>query len=311
MRIIRAGYEIIPRDGERGNLSAIELAARTCYKSEDKIAEGSADRMVQSLIQRKHNAMLEHGDYVFALDPDIVDNVRATLQRIAEMDGRAIQLTLTSKTRPVISGNIRAWRELMECNTCVRWYFAGHIDRLYTQDILPEEEEPDARVRPLGYGDLRSPLERWAHLRQTVRFTVDRGVTHEFVRHREMSFAQESTRWCNYSQGRFGKEITVIEPCTLAKDTEAYSLWKRACMSAETAYFTLLNEGLLPQEARAVLPHSTKAELVMTGTLSQWQHFFNLRALEMTGKAHPQAVEVAKPLLIEMANRFRGVIRVE
>ena len=107
---------------------------------------------------------------------------------------------------------------------------------------------------------------------------------------------------------RFGREISVIEPCYLAPHTEPYDLWKRQCMSAETAYFTELNLGLQPQEARAVLPTSTKTELVMTGTLGQWDHFFDLRARQITGPAHPQASELALPLMLDMAERFPDVI---
>ena len=132
-------------------------------------------------------------------------------------------------------------------------------------------------------------------------------MSHEFVRHRVMSFAMESSRYCNYSQERFNREITVIEPCYLVPHTEPYDLWKRSCMTAETAYFTLLNMGLAPQEARAVLPHSTKTELVMTGTLGMWKHFFDLRARQITGKAHPQAVEAAEPLMQEMTALFPDV----
>jgi thymidylate synthase (FAD) len=137
-----------------------------------------------------------------------------------------------------------------------------------------------------------------------VRFTIDRGISHEFVRHRVMSFSQESTRYCNYSQGKFGREITVIAPCYLVEGSQPYELWRRSCMSDEVEYFTLLNMGLSPQEARAVLPNSTKTELMMTGTIRQWDHFFDLRARQLTGPAHPQAVEVAEPLMQEMVERW-------
>ena len=200
--------------------------------------------------------------------------------------------------RYIVSGNIRAWLELFGYGSLAGRYFIGHFDPVFIRDMgfIDEDAEPDSRVRQIHYADLRVPSEKLAHLRQTVRFTVDRGVSHEFVRHRKMSFCQESTRYCNYADERFDREITVIRPCYLDEDTEGYALWKRQCMSAETAYFALLNFGLLPQEARAVLPTSTKTELVMTGNLRAWQHFFDLRAKRLTGAAHPQAEEVAVPL---------------
>ena len=132
------------------------------------------------------------------------------------------------------------------------------------------------------------------HCSFTVKFICDRGVSHEIVRHRLASYCQESTRYCNYGKDQFGSEITVIEPCYLNKDTFAYDEWKEACRRAETAYFNLLNWGLSPQEARAVLPNSLKTEVVMTANIREWRHFLRLRT--STG-AHPQIREIATPLL--------------
>jgi len=141
-----------------------------------------------------------------------------------------------------------------------------------------------------------------------LRFVCDRGVTHEIVRHRLASYCQESTRYCNYSNEQFGAEITVIEPCFLVGDYEAYSLWKRESMDTETGYRTMRNMKHPAQECRGLLNLTTKTELVMTGNLRAWNHFFNLRARQITGPAHPQAVELAVPLMHEMARRFPDVI---
>lgn len=135
------------------------------------------------------------------------------------------------------------------------------------------------------------------HCSFTVKFTCDRGVSHEIVRHRMASYCQESTRYCNYGRGDFGSEITVIEPCYLNKDTFAYDEWKASCRRAEAAYFNLLNWGLSPQEARAVLPNSLKTEVVMTANIREWRHFLKLRTSKA---AHPQMREVATQLLSEL-----------
>lgn len=132
------------------------------------------------------------------------------------------------------------------------------------------------------------------HCSFTVKFICDRGVSHEIVRHRLASYCQESTRYCNYSKGGFGSEITVIEPCYLNAGTLAYDTWKQACANAEKAYFDLLNWGLTPQEARAVLPNSLKTEVVMTANIREWRHFLKLRCSKA---AHPQMREVATLLL--------------
>lgn len=132
------------------------------------------------------------------------------------------------------------------------------------------------------------------HVSVTVRFIVDRGVSHEIVRHRIASYSQESTRYCNYANDQFNGEITVIKPLFFDEDTEGYKHWWQACKYAEDKYFQLLNYGCSPQEARTVLPNSLKTEVVMTANLREWRHFLKLR----TGAgAHPQMVEVARLLL--------------
>ena len=139
--------------------------------------------------------------------------------------------------------------------------------------------------------------------RVSIRFICDRGVSHEFVRHRVMSFAQESTRYCNYSKDKFGNEITFISPCWLP-DVKAKECFEYILQKTEQAYFHLLQEGWLPQQARAVLPNSLKTELVMTGFVDDWKHFFLLRSsIASSGKPHPQAEELAQPLMIEFINK--------
>ncbi|MCC8043877.1 MAG: FAD-dependent thymidylate synthase [Clostridiales bacterium] len=128
----------------------------------------------------------------------------------------------------------------------------------------------------------------------TVRFTVDRGISHELVRHRIASFSQESTRYCNYSKDGFGNEITVIKPCFLQEDTLGYAIWESTCEHTEKSYFDMLGCGCTPQEARSVLPNSLKTEVVMTCNIREWRHFLLLRCSKT---AHSQMREVATQLL--------------
>lgn len=139
------------------------------------------------------------------------------------------------------------------------------------------------------------------HASVTVKFVVDRGVSHEIVRHRLAAYCQESTRYCNYSTGVFGKEITVIKPMFLEENTPDYSRWYQSCQYAENSYIALLDMGATPQEARAILPNSLKTEVVMTANLREWRHFFRLRTAPA---AHPQMREVTIPLL----RRFQELI---
>lgn len=135
------------------------------------------------------------------------------------------------------------------------------------------------------------------HYSFTVKFIVDRGVSHEIVRHRLASYCQESTRYCNYSKDKFGTEITVIKPCFWDKEDKKYSIWINSMKNAEQSYFKAINEGATPQEARSALPNSLKTEVVMTANLREWRHFLKLRTSQY---AHPQIREVAIPLLKEL-----------
>ena len=145
------------------------------------------------------------------------------------------------------------------------------------------------------------------HSSLSVKFVVDRGVSHELVRHRIASFAQESTRYCNYSKDKFGNEITVILPCFfdtgmgILSNSLVYQEWKLACECAEERYFNLLKMGATPQQARTVLPNSLKTEITITANYREWRNFFKLR---VPNTAHPQMREVTIPLLRELKNRL-------
>ncbi|HAK58095.1 MAG TPA: FAD-dependent thymidylate synthase [Lachnospiraceae bacterium] len=142
----------------------------------------------------------------------------------------------------------------------------------------------------------------------TVRFTCDRGVTHEIVRHRIASYSQESTRYCNYTSDKFGNEISVIDLASGFEydlnnedDLKKYNIWKRSMEESEKAYFEMLDAGATPQEARSVLPNSLKTEIVITMNLRSWRNFFKLR----TDKAaHPQMREVALIALREFKEKL-------
>ena len=139
------------------------------------------------------------------------------------------------------------------------------------------------------------------HYGLTVRFVVDRGVSHEIVRHRMASYAQESTRYCNYSKDKFDGQIGVICPEEIKKDKIRAEAWEAACGMGERVYLALIGDHVSPELARSVLPHSLATELVMTANLREWLHFLALRAVGTTGKPHPQIRQVALPMLRELA----------
>ena len=167
-----------------------------------------------------------------------------------------------------------------------------------SEDKITEDSAKDF-VRGLikrGHG---SPIE---HGSITVRFIIDRGVSHEFVRHRLASFMQSSTRYLNYGTDKYDHEITVIDINPFVpRDTPAYDNWLDSCMSAEAHYLAMLEAGCKPEMARSVLPNSLMTNLTITANYREWRHILDLRCSE---RAHPQIQQVCRPLLDELRERL-------
>ena len=226
MYVTEAGYEIIAPspligEGRRQLYRTIELAGRTCYKSEDKITDDSAAAFVASIVKMGHEAMLEHASV-------------------------------------------------------------------------------------------------------SVRFTMDRGLSHEIVRHRMAAFAQESTRWCNYSKGKFGNGCTFVLPRDAVLDEQTRKQggdaeiaaqnvhkilkeWCAACKDAEEHYMRLLEMGASPEIARGVLPNALKTDIVVTANLREWRHIFKMRAVTTYGRPHPQMKQLMHDLLADFAKAMPEV----
>lgn len=162
-----------------------------------------------------------------------------------------------------------------------------------SEDKITAESAIPFVKKILGSGHL-SVIE---HVSATVRIICDRGVTHEIVRHRLASYSQESTRYANYSDQKFGNEITVIRPCFWDESSDEYQMWLAAMHHAEHAYMALIAKGASAQQARSVLPNSLKTEIVVTCNVREWRHIFSLRCAP---SAHPQMKEVMLPLLGKM-----------
>ena len=139
------------------------------------------------------------------------------------------------------------------------------------------------------------------HVWMTVRFITDRGISHELVRHRIASFAQESTRYCNYSKNKFGNEITVIRPAFWEEDSKCYREWNIAMILAENHYIRLLKHGARPEQARSVLPNSLKTEIVISANMREFRHILKLRCSKT---AHPLMRALMLPLLVELVNKI-------
>jgi thymidylate synthase (FAD) len=284
MKLIESSVQIIE---EKDPYKMIELAGRTCYKSEDKITENSAKEFVDRMIKLGHGAMLEHGTIYLTIDGE-----DPNLSRI--------------QSNPHTKVNLVPYEVLTEDNYTISYkaYITTNLRVLIENNL---KELLCYQVEPTEHHEKRI----------TAKFICDRGVSHEFVRHRVFSFAQESQRYCNYSKDKFNNELTFIKPTWLNIPTGDYTYWDGDwcdidnmkiqlpsdngvadnflwCLNnAGMQYRLLINKGLKPQEARGVLPNATKTELVMTGFESDWEHFFKLRC---SGAAHPDAKKLADEL---------------
>ncbi len=303
MRLIKPTFEIIPQsEGLEGIYRQIELAGRTCYKSEDKITDTSAKEFVERMIKSGHCAMLEHGTVYL---------------KILHIDKYSCSLTKYENNKYSKYKSLYADKDDVQGD--ITYYSDYYVTTNYR--VLLE----NGWLNDLKY--ICEPTE-FHEKRTTVKFICDRGVSHEFVRHRVFSFAQESTRYCNYSKDKFDG-VTFIEPIwldTIHEDTYT-NIFLQSITHAESAYLDLLkqwdnkiedkryksgykNNPWTPQQARSVLPNSLKTELVMTGFNSDWDkqllqiihkgstynHTKGFIGLRDDDKAHPQARELAKPL---------------
>ena len=292
MKIIEPYFEFID---EPDPLKKIEICGRVCYKSESKITSDSAETFVKNLIRSGHESVLEHAVYIVLCDDTDAGIFNRICNTIERRNGGRVFLKSTQKRRNIISGNVRAWRDFMRECEALRAYpkFLTLFGGVLFDDVNPRQYWKPTRAYFIDKSDLL-PEERDAHYTETVRFVVDRGISHEIVRHRTASFSQESTRYCNYSGDKFGSEITVIRPFFWNDDPEKFEIWKNAMAAAEKAYNDLIAAGATAQEARSVLPNSLKTEIVMTMNMREWRHFFKLRTAPA---AHPQMREVAVPML--------------
>ena len=295
MKLINSKVEILEPTGYTIDdiYKQIEIAGRTCYKSEDKITPTSAKEFVDRMIKSGHGAMLEHGT-VYLDIPNSAGNYNLVPFFASNPYSKVVIKPLDDRVHNYITTNFRVIVE--------------NFAEEYIPDVLQYICEPT----------------EFHEKRISVRWTCDRGVSHEFVRHRVFSFAQESTRYCNYSKDKFGNELTFIIPTwlsipegnytycdgdwvdvnkqviQLSEDEVNIHSFLNTLDCSEYQYTMLMNAGWKPQQARQILPNALKTELVMTGFESDWKHFFELRC---DTAAHPDARKLALELYSKLYNK--------
>ena len=288
MKLINPSVE---RIHESDPFKKIEKVGRTCYKSEDKITEGSARKFYHGLVNRQHTAMVEHAVFVFQFDDDegyyFLKSQAPKHLNFTEDNGRYL-----------ISGNLRAINELYSFPLCAAVYDVDP-ELVYNETVKAYLENciiTNKSARVVDFLTLPNITERefMNHFYMTFLFVTDRGVSHEIVRHREASYAQESTRYCNYVKEQFGGELTFTKPTgwDSLPDHIKFS-YAKSWESSEIEYDYLIRHGQTPQQARAVLPNALKTEIIMTACAGELEHFFDLRSRGTTGAPHPDIKVVA------------------
>lgn len=317
MKLIESSVEFLKQeDGLDGMKKHIESCGRTCYKSEGKIKEGSAEKFVNAMINSHHGAMLEHGTVYLSVPYDTKRDYQIDGYSIYSADHVIPRIGAQYAMNPYSKVVQNPSKQTHEITTNLR--------------VLVE----NGWVDDLQY--ICEPTE-YHEKRYTLRIVCDRGVTHELVRHRTFSFAQESSRYCNYCDDKkFGKELTFISPSwfdyeeavkcyetfisltdaqqhsvinmiydvnkanDLSEGEDEYAqrirnelMMMYDMMLSEKVYMRLIENGYQPQQARHVLPTMIKSEICMTGFASEWRFFFDLRLFGKTGQPHPDMLRIA------------------
>lgn len=271
MNLVESSTQILQQDG--GSIASmmkfITKVGYTCYKTNKEITDKVAAKFVDGLIKSGHGAMLEHGTVFLAIPAEKMKNEQVSrivsnlisyhlwTRYTEKIMNDKVYLIIVTNFRVIVENNLQQFMKDY-------WY-------------IPTQDE--RKCRP------------------TVKFITDRGVSHESVRHRTLSFAQESTRYCNYLKNRFNASVTFIQPDWIKPEDQAE--FEEDCATIEKLYFKWVNKGYPAQLSRYFLINGTKTELVITGFADDWQHFFDLRALDKTGPAHPDIKKLALPLYQE------------
>jgi thymidylate synthase (FAD) len=309
MIIVDPSYEIQDALDRASLVERLEVCGRICYKSEEKISEGSALPFVKRIAEHGHNSVMEMAVVTLRL--------HCSESQIADLLGSQPKYLVIDRIGKglLVTASIRAFRELyVACPELALVQamvdFIGDRHSYLLEGVWrPETRSAASAVSTIVVEKMSLPqVEQLApellfrHRFLGVKFIVNRAVTHEIVRHRPCSFLQESQRYCRYSQDKFGNQVTFIRPLFFPPDSPEYTLWRQAMEMTEALYIKLL-ETSTPQAARTVLPNSCKTEIIVYCNLAEWKHIFRLRT---SSAAEPSMREVMIPLEAEMKERYSG-----
>lgn len=317
MRILEPKFEILTQEPNLGLLGVFEMiktAGQTCYDSESKRTPFD---FVQMLIKSGHGAMLEHGTVYLTLEVNKDNCTKAFEYPPAKFTSHYNWSDVVGHIRAKYEDNPYSFVHHVQHGTTNSPVHSYYITTNY-RVIVENGWERDLQF-------ITAPTE-YHEKRVTVRFTTQIAISREYNRHRVDSIAEQSTRYCNYSKDKYDGQVSVVCPTWIKEiigeetkeldanlramcqeiylgedydEWNALRYWLFGNLAAEYSYLNMLRLGRTAQEARTVLALDTRTELVHTAFVSDWKHFFDLRALGTTGKPHPDAKILAEPLMEE------------
>ena len=253
----------------------IEYAGRVCYKSQDMISDGSYERFIKGIVNRGHTSVLEHERKMFAIPAGVFCENYA-YEEMFEFE-HYFNITVNKSGTPshfFVSGDIRAWYELLNGAKSIMYQEETKVLKNFLCKDYPYlfeiDENEDVRDENILY-DLDAEKicdDLSAHKAYTFEIVGSRSFTHQIVRHRSLSFSQESQRYCNYSGDKFNHSIRFIR---------SESVDESVLKIVEDSYFKAIENGAKPEDARQILPNCVASTIVVTGTIDDWKKFLHLR----------------------------------
>jgi hypothetical protein len=337
MKIVKQEAHLLDTTGMT-QYQIIERVGRTCYKSEDKITDESAKKFVASLVKSGHHAMIEFGYiYLKITEIDFCEWFEIAKHDRIHMIGQYVvgnMRTFYDWYKGLLTGewmfdSYDPQEEFIDLLHVLSVKYPEVYKDLYDQihkeyeywfddsDTPSPDEvsypfiimEPEEFYKDYDHMSGNMPVLKKYIKPHIMMFTTSRAIALELCRHRDcVSFAMESTRYCNYSKGKFGSEITVIEPM-FEPGSDKYQIWYDGCLRDEEDYFKLLNLGATPQEARGKLPNDLKADLWMGAFEDEWQHIINLRYHGTTGAPHPQCKDLIGLVYPQLVKASEGRLK--
>lgn len=291
VKIVEAMAEVYSLNRIQDICTHIEKCGRTCYKSENLITNETAIPFISGILKSGHESVIEHANVIFSM-PDTEHNRELLTMR--DIRGLSVSVERDNQKNTqviVVSGNLRAFRDL------ARRYDVHDFLLLIGNPLFYVKEEMNPQFDGVRIEGVQTSRFSELHNYFTTHSVLDVGAYKDVTRHRPASFSIESTRYCNYSKGKFGNELTMIAPCNIEKGSEMYNEWLNCVTMIEKSYMKMSEYGAKGDQLRMILPHSTKADMIMSANVTAWRHIFSLRCHQA---AHPSLCLVMKQILSQL-----------